>query len=673
MLRRTRFIFSFFCLFSAFSLFADDALTFVVTASRESEDIMDAPAQMTVITTEEIQSSGKTSLVQILEDAAGVSFRSYSGEAQAQVSMRGFGENSFGRVVVLVDGKKLNNPDMAGLNWQSIPLSSIEKIEILDGPSAVLYGSGAVGGVINIITKESAAGVTAGATLSYGSFNTRRAQVTGGFGTDSAGFLVSADHYSTDGFRERSESKTTNVTINGFADVTDKLTVKPSITYSDIYYQMPGSLTEAQFEDDPAQAVNQEDDGTERDFGAALLARLAVSDNFSIELPLGYMKKDRKAEMVSYIAYGSESHTDRLLHRFDAAPKATLNKALGFGAVRIITGLDFEGTILNAENYSDEKRTDRLYLFDISQFDYGPYISASVELPENFTISAGVRYTHASVNATKDKTIVYDPDTWTSAVNEAGLSKSDTYKNLGYDMMVNYRLFENLSAYAKINTLFRAPFIDEKAEFTSYIGSYSGDQFNADLVPETGYNFEIGSKYYFKSVLSSSFNIYYMTMENEIAYTSKNENLDATKRLGGNLVLALTPVKFLELNGSLGYVKASFADGINEDKIVPLVPELTANSGLAFKLPFGMKIGGDVSYTGESYRGGDTGNVNDAIAAYALYGLTASFTPPALDGKLSVNGRVDNLLDVSYVPFVYWSGFYPAAGRAITVSASYRY
>ncbi len=162
-------------------------------------------------------------------------------------------------------------------------------------------------------------------------------------------------------------------------------------------------------------------------------------------------------------------------------------------------------------------------------------------------------------------------------------------------------------------------------------------------------------------------------MENEIAYTSKNENLDATKRLGGNLVLALTPVKFLELNGSLGYVKASFADGINEDKIVPLVPELTANSGLAFNLPFGMKIGGDVSYTGESYRGGDTGNVNDAIAAYALYGLTASFTPPALDGKLSVNGRVDNLLDVSYVPFVYWSGFYPAAGRAITVSASYRY
>ena len=141
---------------------------------------MSVPNQVTVITEDEIKKSGKTELVDVLSDIAGVTFRSYSTGAEAQVSMRGFGENSYGRVQVLVDGRSLNNPDMSGLNWQSIPLSSIEKIEILDGPSAVLYGSGAVGGVINIITKESAPGVTAEPTIAYGSHNTRQGLINAG-------------------------------------------------------------------------------------------------------------------------------------------------------------------------------------------------------------------------------------------------------------------------------------------------------------------------------------------------------------------------------------------------------------------------------------------------------------------------------------------------------------
>jgi iron complex outermembrane receptor protein len=56
--------------------------------------------------------------------------------------MRGFGENSFARVVVLVNGRRLNNPDMQGINWLSIPLSAIERVEVLDGPSGFCMGTG---------------------------------------------------------------------------------------------------------------------------------------------------------------------------------------------------------------------------------------------------------------------------------------------------------------------------------------------------------------------------------------------------------------------------------------------------------------------------------------------------------------------------------------------------
>ncbi len=662
MLRRTHFLFSVLCLCTAFSLSADDALTFVVTATRESEDIMDAPAQMTVITSEEIQSSGKTSLIQILEDVAGVSFRSYSGESQSQVSMRGFGENSFGRVVVLVDGKKLNNPDMNGLNWQSIPLSSIERIEVLDGPSAVLYGSGAVGGVINIITKESAAGVTAGATLSYGSFDTRRVQINGGFGTDLAGFLVSADYYSTEGFRDRSASKNTNVTLNGFADLTDKLTLKPSFSFSDIYYQMPGSLTKAQFEANPTQATNQKDDGTERDFGAALLTQLAVSDNFSIELPLSYMNKDRKADMGS----GAYPYfNDRIQYQFEVKPKSVFSLETLVGDMRFIAGFDYEGALLQATSYTDEKRTTESYNFTVSQFVYAPYATGMISLPGNFGINAGVRYNWASIQAEKEK---------------ASIDETDTYSGFVWDVSLLFKPLESLSVYAKYNTLFRYPFVDEKAELVGL-----GDKFNSDLIPETGYNIEAGAKYAFSSLLSARGTVYYMLMEDEIAYTIKNVNLDKTQRIGGNIDLSFTPIKLIELKGTASYVKATFVEGDNKDKPISFVPSVTGRAEALLHFPIGISIGSDISFTGESeYRYADAfGSVKEDVSYYYLLGFSAQCTPTVLNGKFSVTLRLDNILDTQYPSFLaygsdpitweYYGAYYPAAGRSLSISASYKY
>ena len=104
---------------------------------------------------DDIARSGAVSAVEILETVGGVHFSgAIAGAGSEQISMRGFGENSHGRVLVLVDGNKINDPDLKGANWNAIPLSCIERIEILDGSASVLYGNYAVGGVINIITKK---------------------------------------------------------------------------------------------------------------------------------------------------------------------------------------------------------------------------------------------------------------------------------------------------------------------------------------------------------------------------------------------------------------------------------------------------------------------------------------------------------------------------------------
>jgi len=651
--------------------------TYVVTASRDSEDVMSAPATLTVITADQITASGKTNIVQVLEDVPGIAFRSYSGEAEAQVTMRGFGENSFGRVVVLVDGKRLNNPDMAGLNWLSIPLGSIERIEVLDGPSAVLYGSGAVGGVINIITKENSHGVTASAEVSYGSFNTSRLSINGGYGTDGLGFLVSADIYRSDGYRDRTANKNSNVTLLGFADVTDKLTLKPSFTFSDIEYQMPGALTKAQFDDDPTQAANLKDDGTERDLGGALTILFRAGDNLGIEAPLSYLHKNRQSDVVSW---PTNPYTDRLQHQLEAKPKLTFTRDTGLGPLRLIGGLDFDGTFYNAKSYSDAERTAKTYDFDVSQWACAPYLSGTLGLPHGFAATSGLRYNYAAITADKQHAVIaVDPVTY--AKTYGNINESDSYRALVYDLALNCQPVDSLAAYAKYNTLFRYPFIDEKAELLGY----SVDRFNMALKPETGWNVEVGAKYRPAKNISIETNGYYMRMKDEIAYTTSNVNLDETARLGGRLIMSVAPVQPLELSANVNYVQASFASGSNKGDSLSIIPSVTGGADARVKLPGGLTVAADAAYTGKTtYWYKDAwGSVEEKLDSYWLFGLCADYRPAQMGGRLAVVFRVDNLLDVKYpscmatgsdpVTYAYYAAYYPGTGRALNVSVAYKY
>lgn len=94
-------------------------------------------------------------MVDILEKEANVRFRSVVGSnASGDLSMRGFGENSQTRVLIMVDGQKFNRPDMGAINWLQIPLSDIESVEVLRGPMSALYGAAAEAGVIKIKTRR---------------------------------------------------------------------------------------------------------------------------------------------------------------------------------------------------------------------------------------------------------------------------------------------------------------------------------------------------------------------------------------------------------------------------------------------------------------------------------------------------------------------------------------
>ena len=124
-----------------------------VYASRIDDAKESIPAAISVFTAEDIEASGVRDLPELLKKKAGMDIHSMNGNPfLTSIAMRGFGDNAFGRTKVVLDGEELNNVDMNAPNLTRIPLGSVERIEIIRGPSPVLYGDGAIAGVVNVIT-----------------------------------------------------------------------------------------------------------------------------------------------------------------------------------------------------------------------------------------------------------------------------------------------------------------------------------------------------------------------------------------------------------------------------------------------------------------------------------------------------------------------------------------
>src|SRR5882757_4140252 len=160
----------------------------VTTLSKEPEQVWRTPAAIYVITQEDIRRSGATNVPDILRLAPGVEVARTVSSTWA-VGIRGFGNGFSKSVLVLIDGRNVYTPLFAGVNWrlQNVLLEDIDRIEVIRGPGGTIWGTNAVNGVINIITKNSKE--SRGTLVSVGGGNMD--QGTGGFryGGGGGGYL----------------------------------------------------------------------------------------------------------------------------------------------------------------------------------------------------------------------------------------------------------------------------------------------------------------------------------------------------------------------------------------------------------------------------------------------------------------------------------------------------
>jgi iron complex outermembrane recepter protein len=204
-----------------------------ITGRKSDKNILEIPMRINMITSENIRNNPGQSVPQILDNLSGVNLSNTMGiySNDNVISMRGLSGDDQGRTLVLLDDIPVNKADEGTVNWHLINRENIDQIRVIKGPGSVIYGSNAMGGIINIRTKVPEKIISGTAAVEYGTYNTFNARyfISGKLNQKEKGkgFL-----YNLNGFYTRSDGY--NAEIPEYLEKSDTFTVNTYVREADI-------------------------------------------------------------------------------------------------------------------------------------------------------------------------------------------------------------------------------------------------------------------------------------------------------------------------------------------------------------------------------------------------------------------------------------------------------
>jgi len=655
----------FACTLFAFSSFAEEGESevtleeIVVTATGNVEEVRKIPAHVTVITAEEIEAVGAVSVVDVLDGLAGINFRTSSANpSQAQVDMRGFGENGFGRTLVLLDGRKLNRPDMSSVNWLQIPISNVERLEIIRGASSVLYGDCALAGVINIITKTGSGKPEAEASIIAGSYGLHDERVSVSGSGERFTYALNGENQESSGYRERSKFSSKGAGFDVGYDAKDYLNVSAGVSLNRTDFEMPGCLTKDEMEKDRRQyQPGHSDDDSSNDYINTDLRIEYISENLGIfTANLAYGNKKIETNTPAWFSYNNLD-----IDTVGLTPRYELEGSVLGHANKLTLGTDYYQETLDKEKFNSRGRDSMTFVADMTRNSLGCYVRDEFNLAGNLILGAGYRMERVTLEG--DET---DLSTGLKAFDSEKVHKGEAYET-----SLTYLLREKGKVFVSYAKVFRIPFLDEQV---SYYGFAGLDAFHTDIEKETGTSVEIGTRFYPLENLDVGLTLFRIDMEDEIAYngvTGKNENMDKTRHEGLELSFSCQPDRRIAVSGNFTYQNTAFTEGANRDREIPLVPEKMANLKMDISLPCDLVLSPKMQYVGTCYLGNDRDNSSGQLDDYTLFDVFLFYRPVTDNLRVSVFFGIENLTDEKYSTMGYegsWGGsdtYYPSPGVTV--------
>jgi iron complex outermembrane receptor protein len=610
--------------------------TVYVSATRSETAQIPVAAQIKVISAEEIRVSGAKLLSEVLRTQAGIQLSDSDGSGARSVTASMRGLSGANNVLVLVDGRKLNNPNLAAPALNTVALKDVERIEIVQGSAGVLYGDQAIGGVINIITRRAAAGEidgSIGVTAGSDKLEDYTASVRQGF-ANGLSYSVSAQKRNADNYRDNNQNAYENVLANLRYDfVKGFVFVEGQSIDDDLRY--PGSISNEQALLDARVTYSPNDYGDQKTdlkrVGGGFditeswqfLAEYADRDEDSVAFYDDYYSGD------GYFPWLSEGN----MRVKNITPRVVGNIKTANGTAIVTLGYDR----VDAEYASKDGYTN------IAQDIDGFYGQVVYPLTAKLHLSAGVRH---------------------STVDDQNFSTTQTHDddlNSG-ELGLNYQIIEQWQVFARYAEGFRFANADENALVLA------GVEF---LEVQTSESYEVGAAWRGEKA-SVSYSLYDMTLNDEIAFDNfsyANINLPDSERRGFIFEGQLQLSDEIGLRANYTYTDAKLSAGINDGNTVPYVSEDTYHFIVNFKPVDTLIINLESTYLGSRYLSDDDANAQPKIAPLQLFNVNVIWEYQ----RVEVAGRIKNLTNERYAGLQSSWGQYPQPGRNYEASITYRF
>jgi iron complex outermembrane receptor protein len=666
--------------------FAQDE-SVVITAPRFPEEVRKLPASVTVITREDIDRSAARTIPELLANEVGVTMKDFYGNnaSGTSIDLRGYGITGDQNTLILLDGQRLTNFDLSGVQWAAVPLAGIERIEILRGTGSVLYGDNASAGVINIVTRSPLqAGKSAELFGRVASYGTVEGQLYGSYGTESFGINGSLYGYQSDGYRQNNRNEQQNATLNtrwGVGNGT--LDLRFGADRQDL--RLPGarrvqpSIGLDEYASDRSGAQTPLD-WTTRDgvrAGVSLLQRLGRAE---VVLGLDYRGKEQKAY---FDQGGFPSSRDDKLDQWSFSPRVRVPFSVAGIGNSLVFGVDWRTWDWHSDRADTQSNLSRpANSVTVTQDTLGAYVQDTLQLTRATLMTLGWREERARYSGDD----VADPTSPACFGCSAAPSVRDTQHAYAWEAGLRHELTSTITPFIRASRSYRFVNADEIYESDAAFAP----QFQL-LRPQHAITYEAGTAWRWRNHAARA-TVFQSDVTDEIhlnPFTTGigNTNLPPSRRQGVELDGTWQATATLRVSGTYAYTDAKFQEGtfpgaVGPDdsiagKTVPLVPRHKGTLAASWDiLPKTRLSAGFTALSKQVLDNDEVNTLEHRIPAFRVLDLKLAQTV----GPARIAVIVNNVFNQKYYTYAVRSQFtadryavYPLPGTTYGLTAELRF
>nr|WP_249139660.1 TonB-dependent receptor [Bradyrhizobium japonicum] len=647
-------------------------------------------AATTVITAADIAHAPSQTLAEIIAgQVPGAQITTFYGGqigAKTNVDLRGFGAFATANTLVLVNGRRLNDIDMAQVDLSTIPLNSIERIEVTSGNSgAVLYGDNAVGGVINIVTRNGVGGPPATARIEagFGSFDTRLGNVSTSLNSGPWSTSFYGNAVRTDGYRDNNRYAQENG-VGNLNYTTPGLTAFLTVTGDDQELRLPGGRTI-----DPSIGLDElatNRRGTSTPFNYANQQGFSATAGFTktlvngVDLIVDGGLRDKRQQSAFFSsptpvpAFFTSTYVDADLTTWSITPRLSVKSLLLGMPSQLLTGVDYYDANFR-QNRGAGQGLAPWHNYGLGQRTVAGYVQHTLGLAPTTDISYGARLQNINLSARDN----FDPTApFNADIGALPLRSDETQYAL--HLGAEHRLSDTVALFGRAARAFRTPDVDERVSSgPSFDPLFNPLPQTFQLKTQTSQDIEGGLRIRGGGLQMQS-SLYLMDLANEIHFNPilfYNTNLDPTRRYGSETSVSYRINDALLVRSGVAYTRAVVREGIWAGNDVPLVSRYTASAGLTWNIWQNyLVLDATARFWSERRMDNDQAGTQRPIPANGTIDVKLSGQYERYFWSFSVN----NLLNALYYDYAIASTFtdgrfsaYPLPGRTYLLKAGAKF